>query len=258
MGVEYDGSAFHGWQIQREQRTVQGVLEAAIARVADHAVTTHCAGRTDAGVHALAQVVHFESDARRRERSWVLGTNVNLPADVNVLWARPVGPEFHARFSAAARHYRYRILSRPTRSALHRHRAAWIHYPLDVCRMSEAAQALIGRHDFTSFRAVACQAKSPIRTVHYIEIEEVPPFYEIAIGADGFLQHMVRNIAGVLMAIGRGDAHVGWVSDLLDARDRTAGGVTAPPDGLYLVRIDYPDYPELAEPDPSFDEEGRA
>lgn len=241
MGIEYDGSAFHGWQMQQEGvRTVQSVLEPAVATVADHPVTVHCAGRTDAGVHALEQVVHFDTPARRSERSWVLGTNVNLPPDVSVLWARAVGADFHARFRAVARHYRYVILCRPTRPALERDRAVWTHYPLDLAAMQEAAADLVGEHDFSSFRALACQAKSPVRRVHYARLTRKGERIELAIGANGFLHHMVRNIAGVLMAIGRGEAPVSWVRELLELRDRTRGGVTAPPQGLYLARIDYP------------------
>ena len=172
MGIEYDGSAFHGWQVQDGVRTVQADMERGVAGVADHPVRLHCAGRTDAGVHALEQVVHFDTRARRRERSWVLGTNVNLPPDVNVLWAREVGPGFHARFRATARHYRYLILARATRSALRRDRAVWVHRVLDPDRMRCAASYLVGEHDFSSFRALGCQAQSPIRRVHYLDVTQ--------------------------------------------------------------------------------------
>jgi tRNA pseudouridine38-40 synthase len=242
MGVEYDGSAFRGWQVQGEVRTVQGCLEEAVARVADHPVSVICAGRTDAGVHALEQVVHFDTRARRRERSWVLGTNVNLPRDVRVRWARPVDTGFHARFSATARHYRYLILTRDTGSALLRDRVAWFHFALDKVRMRAAAAALVGEHDFSSFRAIGCQARHAVRRVHYIEVDGDGTLCEIRVGANGFLHHMVRNIAGVLMAIGRGERPVSWVEEVLAARDRTAGGVTAPPEGLYFVRADYPQH----------------
>jgi tRNA pseudouridine38-40 synthase len=240
MGVEYDGCAFHGWQRQVGVRTVQEALEEALSSVADHPVGLHCAGRTDAGVHALEQVVHFDTPARRAERSWVLGTNSNLPEDVSVLWMRTVEPEFHARFSAIARHYRYLILSQSTRSALLRQRAVWTHYPLDLDLMRQAAQYLVGEHDFSSFRALGCQAKSPIRRVHYINLSQRQGLIELSIGANGFLHHMVRNIAGVLMTIGKGEAPTDWVRDLLQIRDRTRGGITAPPHGLYLARVDYP------------------
>jgi len=240
MGIEYDGSAFHGWQIQDGVRAVQAEVEAAVSRVADHGVRVHCAGRTDTGVHAEEQVIHFDTRARRPERSWVLGTNVNLPPDVAVAWARPVDPVFHARFSAIARHYRYRILCRPTRSPLDRHRAVWLHQELDLERMRAAARALVGEHDFSSFRAQGCQAKSPVRRVHYCDLCRDGARLELRIGANGFLHHMVRNIVGVLSAIGRGEAEVAWVEELLAIRDRTRGGVTAPPQGLYFVRADYP------------------
>jgi tRNA pseudouridine38-40 synthase len=240
MGVEYDGSAFHGWQRQHGVRTVQEALEQAISVVADQEVGVRCAGRTDAGVHALEQVVHFDTRARRSDRSWLLGTNANLPEDVSVLWVRAVEPDFHARFSAVARHYRYLILSRPTRSALLRRRAVWTHYPLRLDLMRQAAQYLVGEHDFSSFRALGCQAKSPVRCIHYLELSKQSGLVELSIGANGFLHHMVRNIAGVLMSVGRGEAPAHWVRDLLQMCDRTRGGITAPPQGLYLVRADYP------------------
>ena len=241
MGVEYDGSAFHGWQIQGGARTVQDCVQEALGRVADHAVTVYCAGRTDAGVHAIEQVVHFDSDAVRTERSWVLGANVNLPADVNVRWARPVADRFHARFSATGRHYRYDILNCRARSSLQRDRAVWVHRPLDDALMREAGLHLVGEHDFSSFRAIGCQAKSPVRTVYYLDVARTQDQISIRIGANAFLHHMVRNIAGVLIAIGQGDRPVAWVQELLELRDRTWGGVTAPPQGLYLVRVDYPE-----------------
>lgn len=241
LGVEYDGGAYSGWQLQHHADTVQARLEAALARVAAEPVRVHCAGRTDAGVHALGQVVHFDTTARRSRRSWVLGTNSNLPDDIAVRWAEPVPPDFHARFSATGRHYRYWILCRPTRSALWRGRAVWTHKPLDLTRMRTAGALLEGRHDFTSFRALACQAKSPVRTLRYLHIQRRGDLVTLALGADGFLHHMVRNIAGVLMAIGSGEAPVDWTAELLAVRDRALGGVTAPPQGLYLAGVDYPE-----------------
>jgi tRNA pseudouridine38-40 synthase len=241
LGIEYDGTEFHGWQVQEGGvRTVQGCLGRAVARVADQPVTLHCAGRTDAGVHALGQVVHFETEARRSARSWVLGSNVNLPRDVSVIWAREVDEGFHARYSAVGRHYRYEILNRFARSGLHCSRAVWTHRPLDEEAMQRAAMDLVGTHDFSSYRALGCQAKSPVRTVHYLRVSRRGERVSMEVGANAFLHHMVRNIAGVLMAIGRKDQPVGWAREILEVRDRTRGGVTAPPEGLYLTRVDYP------------------
>lgn len=240
MGIEYDGGAFHGWQVQEAVRTVQQEVERALSQVADHPVRVHCAGRTDAGVHAEEQVIHFETSAVRRMRSWVLGSNVHLPGDVAILWAQPVAADFHARFSATARHYRYRLACRPTRSPLTRGQAVWIHQPLELQAMQEAAGHLVGEQDFSSFRSLGCQAKSPVRQVHYCHLRRQGDDLELRIGANGFLHHMVRNIAGVLLAIGRGDRPVSWMPQLLALRDRTRGGVTAPPQGLYFVRAEYP------------------
>jgi len=240
LGVEYDGTAFHGWQFQGDVRSVQETLQGALGKVADHTLTVHCAGRTDTGVHATGQVVHFDTSARRPPRSWLLGANVNLPDDVNLLWVREVADDFHARFCAIGRHYRYLILNRPTRSALWRGRATWIHQPLDEQAMQRAAQALVGTHDFSSYRALACQAKHPRRTIHRIQVSRQGDRVTIEVHANAFLHHMVRNIAGVLLAIGKGDRDEGWAREILELRDRTRGGVTAPPQGLYLTRVDYP------------------
>ena len=241
MGVEYDGSSFHGWQIQDHADTVQERLERAVASVADHPVRVHCAGRTDTGVHALGQVIHFDTGAQRTARSWVLGSNVNLPPEVNVTWAMEVPPTFHARFSASSRSYRYLILNRPTRSAIWRDRATWIHRPLDEARMQAAADLLLGTHDFSSYRALGCQAKSPVRTLHRLVVSRQGPRISLEVKADGFLHHMVRNIAGVLISIGSGERPVDWSREVLEYRDRTLGGVTAPPQGLYLVAVGYPE-----------------
>ena len=247
MGVEYDGSSFSGWQIQKGVETVQAQLEQALSTVADHPVVVKCAGRTDAGVHGLGQVVHFDTPSVRSERNWVLGTNVNLPPDVNVNWACEVAPDFHARFSAVRRSYRYIILNRTTRSAIDRDRAVWIHRPLDESRMQAAARHLVGTHDFSSYRAIGCQAKNPVRTVSRLDVERRGERLVIDITANAFLHHMVRNIAGVLIAIGEGDRPVEWTRQVLEYRDRTLGGVTAPPQGLFLVSVGYP--PEFAIPE---------
>jgi tRNA pseudouridine38-40 synthase len=240
LGVEYLGTQYCGWQYQHHALSVQQVLERALEQVADQQVRVHCAGRTDAGVHATGQVVHFEPPVERPERAWTLGVNANLPDDVAVRWARPVEADFHARFSAVARHYRYLILRRPVRSALWHQRALWTHRSLAVALMQEAAAALVGRHDFTSYRALACQAKSPVRTLHYLDLVERGDLLELRVGADGFLHHMVRNLVGVLLAIGRRDRPASWAAELLTLKDRARGGVTAPAHGLYLVRVDYP------------------
>jgi tRNA pseudouridine38-40 synthase len=247
MGVEYDGSSFHGWQVQDNADSVQARLEAALSRVANHPVRVHCAGRTDAGVHGTGQVIHFDTGSVRTSRNWILGTNVNLPAQVNVNWAVEVAGDFHARFSARSRRYRYLILNRSTRSSLWRDRAVWIHRPLDEARMQAAGDHLLGRHDFSSYRALGCQAKSPVRTLQRLEIRREVDRITIDVEADGFLHHMVRNIAGVLIAIGEGARAVDWAREVLEYRDRTLGGVTAPPQGLYLVGVGYP--PEFGLPD---------
>lgn len=241
LGVEYDGTDFHGWQFQGDVRSVQECLQAALSKVADHPVTVHCAGRTDAGVHAIGQVVHFETEAIRSSRSWVLGSNVNLPDDVSVSWARETAEDFHARFCAIGRHYRYQILNRGARSALWRGRATWIHHSLDEVAMHRAAQYLVGTHDFTSYRALACQAKHPVRTIHRLDVSRQGEMITIEVHANAFLHHMVRNIAGVLIAIGKGEQDESWSREILDLRDRTKGGVTAPPQGLCLTRVDYPE-----------------
>lgn len=241
MGVEYDGSHFRGWQRQEAGvRSVQGVLEQALSRVADHPLTLHCAGRTDAGVHASAQVVHFDTHSRRSERAWVLGANANLPDDVAAIWARSVATDFHARFSARARRYRYRIHNRPVRLALDRLQSVWCHWPLDAQRMQEAGLALLGEHDFSGFRAVGCQSRSPIRRITELTVQREGERIILEVEANAFLHHMVRNIAGVLMAIGRGEQPVGWAAQVLAQRDRRRGGVTAPGHGLCLTGVRYP------------------
>ncbi len=244
-GVEYDGSGFFGWQRQRQSPTVQECLEDALSRVADHPVTVHCAGRTDTGVHAFCQVVHFDTEAVRRERSWVLGTNSTLHPGITLLWTREVDGDFHARFRAVRRYYRYRILNRWVRPAIDRGRVAWVRHRLDAESMHEAAQALVGEHDFSSFRAVGCQAKSPIRTVHRVEVARHGHEVVMEIEANAFVYHMVRNIAGTLIAIGQGERPVNWAGEVLRARNRTVAGITAPAEGLYFMAPSYPDHAQL-------------
>jgi len=240
LGLEYDGSAYNGWQIQDNAPSIQASLNSAISKVADDAVSCVGAGRTDTGVHASGQIVHFDSHARRAPRSWLLGINSNLPDDISVIWVQSVGPDFHARYSATGRTYRYVILNRPVRSALARLRAWWIHQPLDEEGMFVAAKSLIGTHDFSSFRAAGCQSKTPVREMRRFDIRRTREWIVIECEANAFLHHMVRNIVGTLVTIGRGDAAPGWIETLLRARDRTAAGITAPSMGLTLTRVEYP------------------
>lgn len=241
LGVEYDGSRYQGWQSQRSVDTVQKVVERALSRVAGERVRVHCSGRTDTGVHATGQVVHFDTTAQRRPYNWILGANVNLPKDVSVQWALPAAEEFHARFSALRRRYTYVIINRLARPAVLARRVAWVHRSLDADRMGEAAGSLLGRHDFSSFRARGCQARSPVRTVHEIAIRRCGEFLFLSVEADGFLQRMVRNIAGALIEVGTGRRPVAWIGECLAMRDRRAGGVTAPAGGLYLSGVRYPE-----------------
>ncbi len=251
LGIEYDGSAFRGWQVQaHEPRTVQAAVETALTRVAAQPVRVVCAGRTDTGVHAVGQVVHFDTAVRREPRNWVLGANVNLPSEVAVTWARPVDDRFHARFAAVSRRYCYLILNRATRSSLLARRTTWEHRALDADAMRQAAQALVGTHDFSSYRAMGCQAKSPVRTLHDLDVTRHGELIALRVHANAFLHHMVRNIAGVLIAIGRGDRPVDWAAEVLALRNRTLGGVTAAPHGLYLEQVRYPAEFALPEPPP--------
>ncbi|OBS08907.1 tRNA pseudouridine(38-40) synthase TruA [Acidihalobacter prosperus] len=240
LGIEYDGRDFSGWQRQAGTRTVQACLEQALSKVAAVPVSLVCAGRTDAGVHAVGQIAHFDTPSLRSERSWVLGANANLPEAISVQWAIEVDESFHARFSAISRRYRYVILSRWVRPGLLRGKVTWVHAELDIDAMREAAAHLVGRHDFSSYRALACQAKSPVRTVHRIELTREDDFIYLDIHANAFLHHMVRNIAGVLIGIGKREHGPDWSREILEYRDRTRGGVTAPADGLYFVHVEYP------------------
>lgn len=241
LSIEYDGSDFSGWQSQEgEVRTVQGCVEQALSTVADHSVRVVCAGRTDAGVHATAQVVHFDSAAERSPRAWIYGANANLPKSVSVQWARAVGDDFHARFSAVRRRYRYVILNREVRPTFLAWRVAWEYRPLNVERMQSAARYLVGEHDFSAYRAVACQAKSPVRTLYELNVSHDRDIIFIDLEANAFLHHMVRNIAGVLLDIGASKQSPEWAREVLETRDRTLGGITAPPHGLYLTGVTYP------------------
>lgn len=247
LGIEYHGSGYNGWQAQNhESITVQCELESALSKIADAPVRVFCAGRTDAGVHATGQVVHFDVLKPRTESAWVRGTNTHLPDSIRVRWAKFVPEDFHARFSAMARRYIYVIENTPVHSAIMNKHFSFEDRPLDVERMQLAANYLVGEHDFSSYRTVRCQAKSAIKTVHHLKVERHGSLIAIDIYANAFLHHMVRNVAGVLMMVGMGKAEPVWSKQVLDARDRTVGGVTAPPNGLYLVGVDYPSHYELA------------
>ena len=241
LTLEYDGSQYHGWQRQATVDSVQARLETALSKVADSPVETVCAGRTDAGVHASHQVVHFDTPAIRPERAWILGVTQALPPDISILSAQVVDPEFHARFSATARSYRYIILNRLTRSALYGGRVTWWRGPLSEEAMHEAGQYLIGEHDFSSFRAKDCQSISPVREIESLSIRRHGEFVYMDITANAFLHHMVRNIVGTLLPVGAGEQSVHSLCDVLHAKHRSAAGMTAPADGLYLVGVRYPD-----------------
>jgi tRNA pseudouridine38-40 synthase len=240
LGIEYDGSGFCGWQTQTGGSSVQQALESALTSVAATPIRVQCAGRTDAGVHACGQVAHFDTHVARPDRAWLFGTNANLPRTVSVLWVHPVTTDFHARFSATARGYRYVILNRATRPGLWDKKMGWECRVLDLPVMQTAAEALIGEHDFTSFRAAGCQAHHPVRRITHLEVSQQGDLIFVDIEANAFLHHMVRNIVGVLLEIGRGERSPEWAAEVLAARDRTLAGMTAPASGLYLTRVRYP------------------
>lgn len=248
--VEYDGGPFSGWQMQDGPRTIAAELVRALSRVAAHPVEIVCAGRTDAGVHATGQVIHFESAAPRSLRAWTQGANANLPPEISILWVRPVPAHFHARFSALSRCYRYLISNRPVRPAIWRGRAAWVQSPLDVAAMNEAARHLLGEHDFSAFRAAECQSRSTVRRLDRLEVRAVPipgadeaaagRLLEVTVQANAFLHHMVRNLVGLLIVVGRGSAPPAHAAEVLQARDRRRAPPTAPAEGLYLHSVEYP------------------
>lgn len=249
LGLEYKGARYRGFQRQGANvPSIQGHLENALSKVAGGApVSILCAGRTDASVHSSGQVVHFDTTVERSLHAWIMGANMNLPGDISVTWAKVMPEHFHARFSAMARRYRYVIYNDPIRPAHMAEEVTWNHRPLNVARMREAAQALVGTHDFSAFRATRCQAKSPIKTVHHLQLIEHGRFIVLDIRANAFLHHMVRNIAGVLMTIGAGERPPEWAREVLERGDRHSGGVTAHPYGLYLIQVDYPEEFELPQ-----------
>ncbi|MGI9321958.1 MAG: tRNA pseudouridine(38-40) synthase TruA [Pseudomonadales bacterium] len=248
--VSYNGRAFHGWQVQDGQtRTVQGCLEEALASIAHQPITAHCAGRTDAGVHATHQIAHFDTDADRPNKAWVMGANSRLPHDIAVSWAGQVPDDFDARHSATARRYLYVIYNHQIRSALYPKEMTQEHRQLNEQAMHQAAQSLLGEQDFTSFRAANCQSQSPMRNVHKVEVRRQGHLVLIDIEANAFLHHMVRNIAGALLEVGANQHPPTWIAQLLQAKDRTAAAKTAPPDGLYLINVTYPTNPLPPGPD---------
>ncbi len=239
LGIEYDGSRFLGWQTQPGGGTVQDALEAALATIAAMPVPVTCAGRTDRGVHARGQVVHFDTAADRPDSAWVRGVNALLPESVAVLWSKRVAPEFHARYSARSRTYRYQLVNRPVRPALEARHAGWFHAPLDVAAMREAARHFVGEHDFSAFRSSECQAKSPVRTVHLLEIASEGERIELTIRANAFLHHMVRNIVGTLVYVGKGKHPPHWAAEILQSLDRSRAAPTFAPEGLCLEHVGY-------------------
>ena len=257
VGLEYDGTAYSGWQCQqRGVPSIQEHAEVAFSRVSDSPVSLVCAGRTDSGVHARLQVAHFESDAVRPLRGWVLGANSHLPRDISVAWVLPVPAHFHARYSAESRTYRYFIFNRGVRSALVDKRAAHIHRPLDHERMNAATAALVGTHDFSAFRSSECQAKSATRRLMQLSVERYGDFVTMEVTGNAFLHHMVRNIAGLLIAIGQGEREPSWAREVLESRDRTSGHVTAPAEGLYFWSVEYPEVFGLPTGEPALNARG--
>ncbi len=238
--IEYDGSAYKGWQRQPHAISVQGVLENAISTVANQPVEVICAGRTDTGVHAVGQIIHFDTNVLRSCYNWLRGINSNLPPDVSIRWVQEIQEDFHARFSALQRHYRYVISNHTVCPAILRNHTSWQHQPLDQELMHKAASCLVGTYDFTSFRASRCQAKTAIREIKSLVVIRQGNFIYIDITANAFLHHMVRNIAGTLMQVGCGEKHPLWIKQLLEQKDRCQAGMTASPAGLYLQGVDYP------------------
>ena len=247
-GIEYLGTDFGGWQRQAHQphaATIQGNIEHALSAVANQPVQVQCAGRTDAGVHAFCQVVHFDVPVKRDAKAWVLGGNTHLPKTIRMLWAKPVPADFHARFSAQGRRYQYRLLRSAVPSAIWHQYATHYPYELDCQAMHQAAQVLVGEHDFSSFRAAGCQSQSPMRELFAVSVVEAEQWAHINVHGNAFLYHMVRNIVGSLLAVGRKEKPIEWMATLLAQRDRTQAAPTAPAHGLYFVEVDYPDQYDL-------------
>lgn len=253
LGLSYRGCAYQGWQSQPGGRTVQDHLEHALSAFVDQPVSTLCAGRTDAGVHGLNQVVHLDSPVQRDEFSWVRGTNRYLPPDIAVQWCRPVGADFHARNSALSRRYRYLLLESPVRPAIESGQAGWVFRPLDGAAMESAAESLIGEHDFSSFRSSECQAASPVKTLHAITLSRQGAYWRFDFHGNAFLHHMIRNIMGCLVAVGSGRRPAPWMAEVLAARDRDAAAPTFAADGLYFVGPQYDDRHHIPAHTPAMD-----
>ncbi|MBR9858996.1 MAG: tRNA pseudouridine(38-40) synthase TruA [Gammaproteobacteria bacterium] len=250
LGIEYDGSRYYGWQRQREVPSVQAEVEKALSKIADHPISIQCAGRTDAGVHGTGQVVHFDTHADRQAGAWTLGMNANLPSDIAVRWVKTMDDDFHARFSATARRYRYIIFNHNMRPAIHGSGVSHYVGDIDAQKMHEAGQCLLGEHDFTSFRAVQCQSHSPHRNIMQLKVERYGHYVVLDIKANAFVHHMVRNITGTLLKVGMGEESVSWVQQVLEGRDRNLAGPTAKAGGLYLVAVDYPEHYGLPDAPP--------
>ena len=241
LSIEYDGTGFEGWQSQPHGRTVQDVMQAAVAEIAGHNIVLSCAGRTDTGVHATVQIAHFDTAADRPLSAWSRGVNAHLPGSICVRWAQEVEESFHARFSAYARRYRYVLLNRPVRPAILAGKVGWQHAPLNLPAMQDAARLLLGEHDFSAFRAAQCQAKSPVRIVSAASVTRMGDLIVFDFEANGFLHHMIRNIVGALVHIGKKDAATDWMGELLQMKDRQRAPPTFSPAGLYLCGVSYPD-----------------
>lgn len=241
LGIEYDGKNYCGWQRQNNAMTVQEKVEKALSKIANEPIEVVCAGRTDTGVNATNQVIHFDTTQIRKEVAWTLGVNTHLPSDIAVTWVKEVNEDFHARFRATARNYRYIIFNKPLRSAILSHGISHWHFPLDEKLMQQGADFLIGKHDFTSFRTVHCQSHSAVRTILHCNISRHGDYIVVDIKANAFLHHMVRNVVGSLFRVGQAQEPPSWIQEVLIAKNRCLAGVTAPPEGLYFVDVDYPE-----------------
>lgn len=252
LGIEYDGANYSGWQRQRHKSSIQEQLEKAISVIANDVTPIFCAGRTDAGVHASGQVIHFDVNREREDHVWIRGVNAHLPADIRVLWSKRVINTFDARRSALSRRYCFIIINRSVSPGILNRSMTWVMASLDVTLMQEGAQYLLGNHDFSAFRAAQCQAKSAIRTLHSLKVQRYNEYVVIDITANAFLHHMVRNIAGSLIAVGQKKYTPRWIEEVLHSKDRRCAGITAPPHGLYLVQVNYPDHFEIPTDATSF------